>query len=223
VTLAQPSVTCIIPLGPNEPVPETLIKQLKDPPCPLILSATASTAETSSQSRQFDWLVGPTGRAKQLNRAIEVAQSEWVWLLHADSQLSPNTTDSIMSFCSKANWREIGYGRLHFANDGPSMVRLNQYGANLRSTLFGQPYGDQGLCIHKRLWSALGGFSEHLSRGEDLDFVIRARSLEATPKQLNFTITTSARRYGKKGWLQTTIDHQIKAWQLIRSAKRWRP
>ena len=204
-------------------MPETLIQQLDDLSCPLILSATTPVPELSSQSRGFEWLVGPTGRAKQLNRAIEAAESDWVWLLHADSQLSPNATDSIMSFCSEDNWREIGSGRLHFADDGPFMVRLNQYGANLRSTLFGQPYGDQSFCVHKRLWSALGGFSEHLTRGEDLDFIIRARSLRAFPKSLNFTITTSARRYRNKGWLKTTVDHQIKAWQLIRSAKRWQP
>lgn len=217
------SLACIIPLGPGEPVPVALIEDLASTPIPLILSATTHTASLPAHAKRLQWLQGPAGRAQQLNHGIASCNADWLWLVHADSQLSAFASDAVLSFCSKANWQKIGYGQLRFANDGPKPVVINQWAANLRSALFGQPYGDQGLCIHRTLWERLGGFSQRLERGEDLDFVIRARTLGAKTQRLPFAITTSARRYRAHGWLRTTIDHQWSALELIQQAKRWRP
>ncbi len=215
------SVVCIIPLGPNEPVPEKLIDQLSQQSVPIIVSATRPKPDHCPQS--LTWLEGPPGRGVQLNRAIESADAQWLWLLHADSLIPSSAVTAVRAFCAGAGWQDIGYAGLQFANDGPKLTVLNQWGANLRSRHWRQPYGDQGLCVHTELWTRLGGFAEHLPRGEDLDWVIRARAFDAYPQRLPFTITTSARRYRARGWLKTTLDHQIKAWQLVRSAKRWRP
>lgn len=215
------SAVCIIPLGPDELVPEALIDQLSQQAMPVIVSA--ARPKPAQGSENITWIEGLPGRGVQLNRAIEGADAQWFWLLHADSLIPSRAAAAVRTFCAGERWQDIGYAGLQFAKDGPRLTRLNQWGANLRSHWLGQPYGDQGLCVHKQLWSALGGFSEQLPRGEDLDWVIRARALGAHPKRLPFTITTSARRYRACGWLKTTLDHQIKAWQLVRSAKRWQP
>ncbi len=212
---------CIIPLGPDEPLPLDLISTLTDHAVPITLSATRPPPDCLDAG--ITWLYGEPGRGHQLNQAIQATPAQWHWLVHADSAFESSAIRVIGDFCAHATWQTLGYGDLRFNDDGPALVRLNQWGANLRSQWLNLPYGDQGLCIHKALWTALGGFSEALDRGEDLDLVIRARRVGAHPRRLPFNITTSARRYRSQGWLNTTIRHQIKAWQLIRAAKRWRP
>ena len=114
----------------------------------------------------------------------------------------------------------IGYGWLRFRRDGPPATRLNALGANLRSRLLALPYGDQGLLIHRSLLTSLGGFREDLSRGEDLDFIVRARRCGASPQAAGYTVWTSARRYAQAGWLATTWDHYRTAVRLVRGAYR---
>ena len=215
------NLACIIPLGPNETLPLSLINTLHRHDVPIIVSAT----ETSPPAMPHHvlWIQGPAGRPQQLNRAIQHSSADWLWLVHSDCGFDIEAPPIIRAFCAAATWQSIGHGRLRFAGDGPAWVRLNAWGANLRSRWCKQPYGDQALCIHRRLWNRLVGFCEHLDRGEDLDFVIRARAVGAQCQRLPFTVTTSARRYQSRGWLKTTVEHQIRAWQLIRSAKQWRP
>lgn len=215
------SVVCIVPLGPNEPLPFGLINSLSQHEMPMILSATKPCAHTLP--RNANWLEGSAGRPQQLNQAIRHSSADWLWMVHADSLISAEAPKIIQTFCAGATWQAIGYGRLRFANDGPLWTRLNQWGANLRALWWDQPYGDQALCIHRKLWARLSGFSEDLARGEDLDLVIRARSMRARFHRLPFTVTTSARRYQSRGWLKTTIEHQMNAWRLIRNAKQWQP
>jgi hypothetical protein len=85
------------------------------------------------------------------------------------------------------------------------------------------PYGDQGLCVPAAAFARLGGFREDLERGEDLDFVVRARRAGLAVRPMGTGLETSARRYRDRGWLKTTLEHQIAAIRLIRGAKRNRP
>ena len=212
-------VDVIIPLGPAEPLPTDLLDQLAG----LDVTLSATTPPPASLNTGLNWVSGSAGRAAQLNRAIAQTDKPWLWIIHADSQLDAGAVGCIQAFCQTTDESCLGYGALQFNDDGPLAMRLNQWGANLRSRWWGQPYGDQALCIHRRLWQALGGFSQHLARGEDLDFVIRARAVGGRLQRLPFTITTSARRYRTEGWLATTLNHQLRAHRLVRQAKRWRP
>ena len=212
-------VEVIIPLGPGEAPPFELVEQLN----PLTVTLSATMPRPDEMDESIRWISGKSGRGRQLNRAIERSDQDWIWVVHADSRLDRRAVTCIQAFCRRAHWSSMGYGTLQFGRDGPWAVHLNQWGANLRSRILGQPYGDQGLCIHRRLWTQLGGFCERLDRGEDLDFVVRARQVDAHPQRLPFTITTSARRYRTDGWLKTTLNHQFRAWRLIQNAKRWHP
>lgn len=215
------NLACIIPLGSKEPLPQHLIQSLLDQNLPVTISATESKPAEAPAAAL--WVSGLAGRAPQLNRGIEATPATWVWLIHADSQLSTEAAGAVQTFCQAANDCTIGHGHLQFASDGPRLVHLNGWGAYLRSAWLKQPYGDQTFCIHRDLWQRLSGFDTRLDRGEDLDFVIRARQLGAKTQSLPFTVTTSARRYRDRGWLRTTIEHQIKAHQLIKRARRWQP
>jgi GT2 family glycosyltransferase len=133
--------------------------------------------------------------------------------------LCADTVDAVSRFASETE-AAIGYCRLRFGGDGPWLAGLNALGANLRSRLLKQPYGDQGLCMPKEAFDRLEGFREDLRRGEDLDFIVRAGMAGIPVRPVGATITTSARRYREQGWLRTTWRHQLAAVRLIRNARR---
>lgn len=214
-------LTVIIPLGPDDPWPKDLASRLQDNFVPVLISATH--AKPSDVLSDIAWLDGPQGRPQQINKAFSHTQTSWLWLIHADSSLDSQAIATALDSVTSLSKLTIGHGHLRFANDGPRWMGLNALGANIRSRCWGQPYGDQSLLIHRTLWQSLGGFCENIGRGEDLDFVIRARSLGARTQALPFTVVTSARRYQTRGWLKTTLGHQIQAYRLITQAKRWRP
>ncbi len=162
---------------------------------------------------------GSPGRGRQLNRGAEQAEGRWLWFVHGDCRLEPGSVERVLAF-ARSHDRAVGYARLRFLDDGPALTRLNALGANLRSRLLGLPYGDQGLCIPAGWFGQLGGFREDLRRGEDLDFVVRARAAGLKTRPMEMTIRTSARRYRKHGWFSTTFRHQVAAWRLIRNAHR---
>lgn len=216
-----PTVEVIIPLGPQSMIPRSLIDDLVASSIPIIVSATRPP--DTDLPKGVRWISGPTGRGHQLNLGIESSEAAWLWMIHADSVIPRESATEVIHFSQKANWQQLGYCQLAFDTDGPWVVKLNEWGANLRSRYLSQPYGDQALCMHRELWHRLSGFKTDLDRGEDLDFVIRAQRFGARTEVLPITITTSASRYRKEGWLKTTLHHQIQAWRLIRNARRWQP
>lgn len=165
-----------------------------------------------------EWLTGPAGRGRQMNRGARVASAPWLWFLHADSVVERSTRRAMTRFCARDE-EAIGYCDLKYLADGPALTTLNAFGANWRSRLLGLPYGDQGLCLPAGWFRRLGGFREDLERGEDLDLVVRARRAGLPVRRTGGRIHTSASRYREHGWLRTTIEHQRAAWRLIRNAR----
>jgi hypothetical protein len=70
--------------------------------------------------------------------------------------------------------------------------------ANLRSRIFGLPYGDQGLLISRAMYEAAGGFSD-MPLMEDVALVRRLRGQLVA---LGAVAVTSAARYERGGWLR---------------------
>lgn len=213
------ALSILIPIGPGETAWKALLKQLPvdDPEVEIILSATEPAPERLRED--VTWHVTPPGRGKQLNRSVEQAEGNWLWFLHADSRLHPSTLDAVLAFTRREE-PALGYCDLRFLNDGPWLTHLNALGANLRSRLFGLPYGDQGLCLPKVWFERLGGFVENLERGEDLNFVVRARRSGLPIRPIGAPLYTSARRYREAGWLRTTWRHQVAVWRLMRRARQ---
>ena len=162
--------------------------------------------------------LGISFAAWRLRRRLPFLLAGWLWFLHADSAIEPNACERAAKFV-RGNPECIGYGWLRFQSDGPALTRLNALGANLRSRVFGLPYGDQGLCIRAAACRSQGGFREDRERGEDLDFSVRARAAGLSASPMGLRVTTSGRRYAESGWLRTSWQHQIAACRLIRNAR----
>lgn len=213
--MSRPELCVIIPVAAEDQAWRGLVRQL--PPDWNILIAAAA-ARPDALSAHLSWLQLEPGRGRQLNAGAARTQATWLWFVHADSRLDPQVLPQLQRWCAGRS-RGLGYFKLGFLGDGPRLTRLNAFGANLRSRLFGLPYGDQGLCISAREFWHLGGFREDLARGEDLDFVVRARRIGLYPERIPGLIRTSARRYREHGWWRTTWQHQLSARRLLRQAK----
>ncbi|QOC21446.1 glycosyltransferase [Wenzhouxiangella sp. AB-CW3] len=211
-------LSAIIPLGPGDRADE-LASVLQHHPRINEVIVSAAEAPPPGDPVGDHWIHGTTGRGVQLNRGAAAATGSWIWFVHADSRLSAETIAAVAGFASDAT-AVIGYCRLRFSSDGPWLANLNAFGANLRSRIFRQPYGDQGLCMPMAVFQQLKGFREDLDRGEDLDFVVRANMSGIPIRSMGATITTSARRYREQGWMRTTWQHQLAAARLIRKARR---
>jgi len=77
------------------------------------------------------------------------------------------------------------------------MARVVAAWANLRSRVFGLPYGDQALLIRRSDYAAAGGYPDQ-ELMEDIAFVRRLNGLVELPACAH----TSAARYQQQGWLR---------------------
>lgn len=155
------------------------------------------------------------GRAASLNAGAKKATGDYLWFLHADSELNEACVPALLE-AIKRSPDALLYFDLAFSNDATKLMRLNAMGVWFRSHVLSVPFGDQGFCIKKEQFQRIGGFPEGLAYGEDHVFVWLARQLGITLHPTGATIATSARKYQAHGWLKTTLKHQylwvIQAW-----------
>lgn len=140
------------------------------------------------------FVTGPASRGGQLRRGAKAAEGQWLLFLHADTHLSPGWSQVAETHLAT---KQAGYGRLRFAGGGLAGEIVSSW-ANLRSRLFGLPYGDQSLLIPASLYNQIGGYPD-IPLMED---VAMARALRGRMRPLNYTAMTSAERYQRDGWLR---------------------
>lgn len=162
----------------------------------LVISDGGSTDHTLQIAEEAGAVIvqGPASRGGQLRRGAVAAQGEWLLFLHADSILPAGWSASVtghMGTQRPAHFR-LGFDK---AGVAPQLVAL---WANLRSALFKLPYGDQGLLISRATYDAVGGYRD-IPLMED---VAIARALGRNIRALPISVTTSAVRYGRDGWLR---------------------
>lgn len=162
----------------------------------LIISDGGSTDGTLSIAEQAGAMVvsGQPSRGGQLRRGASFAAGEWLLFLHADTLLMPGWADAVLAHVDKDS---PAYFRLKFASRHP-LARMTAGWANLRSRVFGLPYGDQGLLIRRKDYQAAGGFPD-IPLMEDVALV---RALRGRLIPLDATALTSAERYERDGWLR---------------------
>lgn len=164
----------------------------------LVLSDGGSRDKTRdiAESAGAIWTEGAQGRGAQIARGVAVAQGEWLLILHADTVLEAGWAGAVRAHINQHRGM-AAHGDLAFTATGPAPQIVAGW-ANLRSRLFGLPYGDQALLVEVGLLDELGGYPE-LPLMED---VAMARKLRGRFRRGGFTALTSARRYETEGWLR---------------------
>lgn len=138
---------------------------------------------------------GPAGRGGQLARGCEAAKGDWILLLHADTQLSHGWAEAVAQHIAARS--EAAHFRLEFDAMGLA-PRIVARWANLRSRMFGLPYGDQGMLIRRAHLAEIRGVP-CLPLMED---VALARALRGRLVALDAVACTSAERYLRDGWVR---------------------
>ncbi|MDA5558118.1 TIGR04283 family arsenosugar biosynthesis glycosyltransferase [Shimia sp. MMG029] len=135
-------------------------------------------------------------RGGQLRQGGELATGEWLLFVHADTVLSESWVEAVEAKLGQSD--KAGWFTLAFDTPGPA-GRVVAGWANLRSRVFGLPYGDQALLISRRLYGQVGGYDD-IPLMED---VALARRLgRKRLMYLDAVATTSAEKYRKQGWLR---------------------
>ena len=149
-------------------------------------------------------------RGLQLDIGAKKSNGEWLIFLHADTRLTHDWVGEIKSIL-KGNKNYIYFFKFKI-NHKKIIYRVLEILVNFRSQYFKQPYGDQGLIMHRSIYLKNNGFRK-IPLMEDLDFLRRLKNKENL-KQLNFPILISSRK-----WERTNVFLQaIKNWNYRR---RW--
>ena len=149
-------------------------------------------------------------RGLQLDIGAKNSKGEWLIFLHADTRLTYDWFKKINSFL-KENKNSIYYFEFKI-NNKKIIYRILEILVNFRSKLFKQPYGDQGLIIHRTTYFKNNGFRK-IPLMEDVDF-LRRLNKKKDLTQLNLPIFISSRK-----WERTNILFQaMKNWHFRR---RW--
>ena len=149
-------------------------------------------------------------RGLQLNIGAKNSKGDWLIFLHADTRLTHDWFKKINSFLN-GDKNYIYYFKFKI-NHEKIIFRVLEILVNLRSQFFKQPYGDQGLVIHRTTYFKNNGFRK-IPLMEDVDFLRRLKNKKKL-KQLNLPIFISSRK-----WEKTNIFLQaLKNWNFRR---RW--
>ena len=149
-------------------------------------------------------------RGLQLNIGAKKARGNWFIFLHADSRLSQDWLKKVKSVI-KEDEKFIYFFKFKISNE-KIIYRILEFFVNIRSTICKNPYGDQGLMIHRTTYFKNKGYKK-IPLMEDLDFIKRLKN-KVPLRMLNTSIYTSCRK-----WEKTNIIFQaFKNWNF---RKRW--
>ena len=149
-------------------------------------------------------------RGLQLDIGAKNSKGDWLIFLHADTRLNQDWFRKINLYL-EGNKNSIYYFEFKI-NHKKIIYRVLEILVNFRSKFFKQPYGDQGLIIHRNSYFKNNGFRK-IPLMEDVDF-LRRLNKKKDLKQLNLPIFISSRK-----WERTNIFLQaIKNWRFRR---RW--
>jgi len=141
----------------------------------------------------------PRGRARQMNAGAQIANSDVLLFLHADTLLPDNAVELIQHSLQTKQW-----GRFDVQLSGRQpLLRVVALMMNWRSRLSGIASGDQAIFINRALFDSIGGYAD-IPLMEDIDISKRLKHL-SHPACINARLTTSSRRWEQHGILKTII------------------
>ncbi len=169
--------------------------------------STDGTLDLIGRRDDIRLIRSPPGRAIQMNAGAAAARGEWFFFLHADTWIDEDFCVELAPYLDRAEQNAVLSFDLRFRNDDPWFRRMER-GVHWRVLTFGLAYGDQGFCLRRSHFEALGGFRPGVAY-EDLDFALRLRS-RGRLSLLPLRVHTSARQWEQQGYFWAS------AWNLSR-------
>ncbi|MEM6613594.1 MAG: TIGR04283 family arsenosugar biosynthesis glycosyltransferase [Cyanobacteria bacterium P01_C01_bin.72] len=206
--MAQYTISIIIPvLNEAEIVAKTLGQLRQYPAVEVIVVDGGSIDNTVAIAQRIAKVITVIGqgRAGQMNAGADIAQSDILLFLHADTQLPSNFVELVSKTLQPP---QVIAGAFELKIDGSEKsLRLVEILVKIRSRLFSLPYGDQAIFVSQETFSKLGGFAD-LPIMEDFEFIQRVKNkgkIAIAPG----AVITSGRRWQKLGVWKTTLINQL--------------
>lgn len=201
-------LSIIIPtLNEEASLPGTLAPLFAQPGCEVIVVDAGSSDATCilAETAGCRVLKAPRGRGRQMNLGVAAAAAPMLLFLHADTILPPSFPQRIVETLNRPGVSGGAFS-LAIAGGRPTLTAIAHL-ANLRSRLFGLPYGDQALFTSHSLFARVGGYPEM----EIMEDVVFARRLSRLGRVMILpeSATTSPRRWQNLGLLRTTGLNQL--------------
>jgi rSAM/selenodomain-associated transferase 2 len=140
-------------------------------------------------------------RAKQSNAGARAASHDTLIFLHADTRLPLGAASAVDEALQHA---DFGGLRISFIESSRRLMFAAAM-INLRTRLTRCPWGDQAQFIRRETFLEIGGFKE-MPLMEDYELAIRMKRRGPTTI-LPMTVTTSGRRFLRKGLLRTAAQN----------------
>ena len=141
-------------------------------------------------------LASRAGRARQMNAGAAIAAGDALLFLHADTALPPEADRAVLAALAVRPW---GRFDVRIASRDPRLAVVG-WCMNWRSRLSGIATGDQAIFVRR---ADFPGFPE-IALMEDVAFS-RAMKRVAPPACLRQRVSTSARRWERRGVLATVL------------------
>jgi rSAM/selenodomain-associated transferase 2 len=146
-------------------------------------------------------VLGPRGRALQMNAGAEKAIGDVLLFLHVDTRL-PVMAESLVLDGLARSGRDWGRFDVRIAGRSP-LLPVVAFMMNLRSRLTGIATGDQAIFVKREAFQAAGGFPP-IPLMEDITLCKRLKRT-SRPLCLRQRVTTSGRRWDRNGVLRTIV------------------
>jgi rSAM/selenodomain-associated transferase 2 len=197
------AISVIIPvLNEADCLPQTLRSLRSEKPAEIIVVDGGSTDATCQVAGEADQvLLGPRGRAAQMNHGAAHAAGDILLFLHADCTLEAGALRSAER-CLAQPGVAAGCFRMTVTADG-LIYRMIDACATARVRLTGRIYGDQGLFVERKRFERIGGFPL-LKLMEDVFISQRLRGegrIVIAPSR----VFVSPRRWQRQGVLRQTL------------------
>ena len=159
------------------------------------------TTEQQARPRADRVILASRGRAPQMNAGAEQASGDVLLFLHADTRVPTDADHMVLKGLERSG---RVWGRFDIKIDGRSPVLpVVAWFMNLRSRLTAIATGDQAMFVRRGAFQAVGGFPA-IALMEDIALCKRLKRV-SRPLCLRERVTTSGRRWEKKGVLSTII------------------
>ena len=156
-------------------------------------------------ARGVTLLISRPGRGKQQHAGAKASRGNVLLFLHCDTRLPHNFAAHIQILLQQEG---VVAGAFRLAIDAKGWgYRIIEHGANLRSTIFSLPYGDQALFMERDSYFAANGFPDQPLL-EEVVLLSRLKKLGRI-KIVPTAASTSARRWQKHGVVKTTVINQL--------------
>jgi rSAM/selenodomain-associated transferase 2 len=196
-------ISIIIPaLNEESAIAETVRSLRGERPHEIIVVDGGSSDGTREKASAADKvLLGPRGRAAQMNHGAAHASGEALLFLHADCRLEAGALGAVRPHLMRRG-TVAGCFRMRVLADG-WLYRMIDAAATARVRLTGIIYGDQGLFLRRDTFAAVAGFPP-LRLMEDVFVSLKLRRMGRV-EVASRHIFVSPRRWQRQGIVRQTL------------------